>query len=139
MICNEAKKGMFKTRESFFSRMKENPHIAVQGYNAFGKVFYWNIASTRLYGYTERRATNQELFDLILPPDFRELARSMVASGARTGKMPEPGACDLMRDDGQFISVFSGHLIFHWDTAAPEFYCIDLALDETAENDIRKD
>ncbi|MBN2161517.1 MAG: PAS domain-containing protein [Pontiellaceae bacterium] len=131
-ICKAAAAGEYDSRERFMDMLQKNSHIAVQGYNAFGKIFFWNDASALLYGHSESGAINQDLFELILPPDFRDLARSMVMSAARTGKMPEASACDLLQHDGKYISVFSGHIVFQWQEGSPEFYCIDLPLDEEA-------
>ena len=108
--------------------LDENPHIAVQGYNPYGIIFYWNDASAHLYGYSEAAAINQNLFELVLPPEMQPLAQDMISCARKTGKIPEAGPCDLLRHDGDFVTVFSGHLMFKWNGAAtPEFYCIDLA------------
>ena len=48
---------------------------------------------------------------------------------ARTGKMPDASACDLLRYNGEFVSVYSGHVMFKWENNHPEFYCIDLPLE----------
>jgi PAS domain S-box-containing protein len=128
-IHQPAMAGEFDTREEFISMLRKNPHVAVQGYNAFGKIFLWNHAAVHAYGYTEAEAINQDLIELILPPDLRGLARDMISSARETGKMPEPGPCDLVRKGGEFVAVYSGHLVFQWkDTNSPEYYCIDLLL-----------
>ena len=127
-ICSAAGAGEYDSREKFMARLDENPHIAVKGYNPYGKIFYWNDASAHLYGYSESAAVNQNLFDLILPPEMRPLAQDMISCAQKTGKFPEAGPCDLMRYNGKFVTVFSGHMMFKWEKAAvPEFYCIDLA------------
>ncbi|MBT8043086.1 MAG: hypothetical protein KJN98_07935, partial [Pontiella sp.] len=50
-ICRDSADGKYDTREKFMGMLAQNPHIAVQGYNAFGKIFYWNDASIDVYGY----------------------------------------------------------------------------------------
>lgn len=128
-ICAAAAAGEYDTRAKFLALLDEKPHIAAQGYNPYGKIFYWNDASVHLYGYSEASAINQNLFELVLPPEMRPLARDMISCAQKTGKTPEAGACDLLRHDGEFVTVFSGHLMFKWEGAAtPEFYCIDLAI-----------
>ncbi len=130
-IYQAATAGEYDTREKFFSALDQHPHVAVQGYNAFGKIFLWNNSATKAYGYTESEAINQDLFELILPPDLQQLARTMTSSARETGKMPEPGPCDLMRKGGEFVAVYSGHLVFQWnDTSSQEFYCVDLLLSD---------
>lgn len=139
-IYKLADSGELNSREKFMALLDANPHIAVQGYNPYGIIFYWNDASAQLYGYSEATAINRNIFDLILPPEMRSLAQDMISCAKKTGKTPEAGPCDLMRHDGEFVTVFSGHLMFKWGNASvPEFYCIDLAIGmnpetETLEN-----
>jgi hypothetical protein len=128
-ICKAAAVGEFDTREKFMSLLEDNPHIAVQGYNPYGKIFFWNQASALVYGHSEAAAVNQDLFELILPDEMRALARDMVQCGVKTGRMPESGACDLVRHNGERVSVYSGHLVFRWENNSPEFYCLDIPID----------
>lgn len=127
-ICQSAANGEYDTRDKFMSMLEKHPHLAVQGYNPHGKIFFWNGASAHVYGHSEAAAVNQDLFELILPPEMRDLAQDMIIFAARTGKMPEASACDLVRYNGDFVSVFSGHLVFKWENNHPEFYRIDLPL-----------
>ena len=127
-IYMAAAAGEYDSREKFMALLDANPHLAAQGYNPYGQIFYWNDASAHLYGYSEAEAVNRNLFELILPPEMRSLAQDMILCAQKTGKLPEAGPCDLMRHNGEFVTVFSGHLMFNWEGAAvPEFYCIDLA------------
>lgn len=128
-IYDSAMNGCFDTRDKFFHFMEENPNIAIQGYNPHGKIFHWNEASANLYGHSESAACNQDLVELILPPEMHQLARDMIRAGSKTGRMPEPSACDLVRYNGDLVTVFSGHLVFRWDGGYPEFYCIDLPIE----------
>ena len=129
-ICNAAKNGDYDTRGKFMSMLADHPHIAAQGYNAFGKIFFWNKASAQLYGWAEHAAINKDLFELVLPEELRSLARNMVQVARRTGKFPEAGSCDLLHRSGEYVTVYSGHMVFQWDEGIePEFYCIDLAID----------
>lgn len=134
-IYADATNGIFETRDEFIAMVDRNPHIAVQGYNSHGKIFYWNDASADLYGHSEAAAVNQDLVELILPREMHQLARDMIHAGSKIGKMPEPSACDLVRYNGDVITVFSGHLVFFWEKKYPEFYCIDLPLTTESVND----
>jgi len=128
-ICQAADAGEYDTREKFMAMLEQNPHIAAQGYNAYGKIFYWNKASCELYGYSEAAAVNQELFELILPPEFRQFARDLISTAQKTGKTPEAGPCDLVRRGGELVTVYSGHVMFNWDSdTTSEFYCVDVAI-----------
>ncbi|WP_372807198.1 PAS domain-containing protein [Pontiella sp.] len=132
-VCDAAKAGDFDTRDAFMSMLERNPHLAVQGYNAFGKIFFWNEAAVGLYGYREAEAVNQDIFELIIPKEMRPLARAQVEVARKTGKMTEAGACDLLRETGEFVTIYSGHLVFQWENGPQEFYCVDLALETEAD------
>lgn len=128
-VCKAADNNEFPTRQSFMDMLRANPHIAAQGYNAYAKIFFWNQASVHLYGFREDEVVNRDLAELILPPEMRGFARDMITNGAKTGKMPDAGACDLLNSAGEYITVYSGHVVFQWDEATtPEFYCVDLAI-----------
>lgn len=134
-ICRKAAAGEYDSRDKFIAVLKEHPHIAAQGYNPFGKIFFWNTASAHLYGHSEAAAVNRNLFDLTLPEDMRMLARDMIACAMKTGKLPVAGPYDLVRYDGKIITVFSGHAMFKWNEGSmPEFYCINLAIESEPEN-----
>ena len=129
-VCEAAANGVYDTREKFHSMLEANPDIAVQGYNAHGKIFFWNTASMHLYGHKETDAVNKDIFEMILPLEMRPLARDMIFAAKKTGKTPQPAACDLLHRSGEFVTVFSGHLMFNWDgPTTPEFYCIDIGLE----------
>lgn len=132
-ICEAAAAGNYDTREKFYAMMNAHPDIAVQGYNSFGKIFFWNKPSAHLYGYSETAAVNRDLFETIIPPEMRPLARDQVQAATKTGRMPKASVCELLQRNGGFVTVFSGHLIFHWDHASvPEFYCIDVEIQSPA-------
>jgi hypothetical protein len=130
-VCKSAAQNKFPSRESFMNMLQENPHLAVQGYNAYGKIFLWNHASVNLYGHRNEEAVNKDITELILPPEMRLFAKDMIATGARTGKMPDAGSYDMLHANGDFVTVYSGHLVFQWDhTTIPEFYGLHLAINE---------
>jgi PAS domain-containing protein len=129
-ICKAAADGEYDTREKFLAMLEANPDVAAQGYNSFGKVFFWNQRSSHLYGYKESEAVNRDIYELILPPEMRPLARDLIDAAGRTGKMLEASSCDLLHRNGDYVTVFSGHVMFIWDSpSTPEFYCLDVGID----------
>jgi PAS domain S-box-containing protein len=129
-INKAAVNGEYDTREKFLAMLEANPDVAAQGYNAYGKIFFWNKASSILYGHSEAAAVNKDIFETILPPEMRPFARDLIQSASKTGKLPEPSSCDLLRHNGEYVTVFSGHLMFRWENpSTPEFYCIDVGID----------
>jgi len=133
-ICKAAADGEYDTREKFHAMLEAHPDVAVQGYNVFGKIFFWNKPSALLYGYSEAAAVNRDIFETILPPEMRPLARDLVFAATKTGKTPAASSCDLIHRNGEYVTVFSGHLMFQWDNATvPEFYCVDVGIEPQTE------
>jgi PAS domain-containing protein len=129
-LCASAEAGEYDTREKFLAMLDAHPDLAAQGYNTFGKIFFWNQPSAVLYGYSETAAVNRDLFETLLPPELQQFARDMVFMARKTGKLPAAAAFDMLRRNGEYVTVFSGHLMFQWDNAtSPEFYCIDLGIE----------
>lgn len=129
-ICKAAGNGEYDTREKFLAVLDEHSYVAAQGYNAFGKIFFWNTASADLYGHSERAVINKDIFELIMPDELKQFARDMVQLARRTRQLPDPSSCDLLRHNGEFVTVYSGHLVFQWEEGTePEFYCIDVGID----------
>lgn len=132
-ICAAAAAGEFDSREKLLAMLNRNPHVAIQGYNAYGIIFYWNAESVRVYGHREAKAVNQDLVDLILPPEMRPFVRDAIYAARTTGRMPAPGPCDLLRSTGESVTVYAGHLVFQFsDSSIPEFYCIVLPVESGA-------
>lgn len=131
-LCDEAAAGCFDTRDKFMHLLAENGHLAAQGYNPYGKIFFWNEASVRLFGYSEQDAVNRDLFELILPGELRIFARDMIRCALRTQYMPDPSSCDLIHRDGRPVTVYTAHLMFRWEHVFPEFYCINVPIDVDA-------
>jgi len=129
-ICKASEAGEYDTREKFMAMLAANPDLASQGYNRFGKIFFWNSPSAALYGYSETAAVNKDLFEMLFPEELQKFACDMVFMACKTGKLPDAGVYDLLRRNGEYVTVFSGHLMFQWDNAtSPEFYCIDLEIE----------
>jgi PAS domain S-box-containing protein len=125
-----AEDALRESEERFRTLLQKVPTIAVQGYRPDGTVFYWNEASTRLYGYTPDEALGKNLLDLIIPPLMRPEVKAVVQRMAETGE-PEPaGELQLMRRDGSLTPVFSSHAVIRIRGREPELYCLDIDLTE---------
>ncbi|WP_319643947.1 PAS domain S-box protein [Halomonas colorata] len=52
-----------ESEQRFRSLLESLPKVAVQGYDRYRRVVYWNEGSARLYGYTSEEAQGQLLED----------------------------------------------------------------------------
>lgn len=104
--------------------------IAVQGYDLQRRVFLWNSASERLYGYSAAEAIGQRLEDLIIPPELQHAVTSEVEGWMRHGR-PIPSAELTLRDKwGDPVHVFSSHALLENTHGEMELFCVDVDLGE---------
>lgn len=104
--------------------------IAVQGYDRERRVFLWNAASERLYGWSHDEAIGRRLEDLIIPDAMRESVMAAV-DGWLSGGVPIPSDELVLRHrDGRPVEVFSSHAKLENIDGEPEMYCIDIDIAE---------
>lgn len=104
--------------------------IAVQGYDRERRVFLWNAASERLYGYSAAEAIGQRLEDLIIPPPARQGVIDEVEGWIRHGRPIPSAELSLCDRRGQPVEVFSSHALLENADGAPEMFCIDIDIRE---------
>lgn len=115
---------------AIFKVLNQLPFISVQGYNKERRVFYWNKASERLYGYTKEEAQGKLLEDLIIPAPMREGVINGIQEWL-TNSVPLPASeLDLKHKDGSIVNVFSSHLMVHDLAGQPYMFCVDVDLRE---------
>ncbi|QOI99326.1 MAG: PAS domain S-box protein [Phycisphaeraceae bacterium] len=66
---HRAREALQASEKRLRSMVDLTPTIAIQGYDARGRVMFWNPASADLYGFTEAEALGKSLDELILSPD----------------------------------------------------------------------
>ena len=114
----------------FRTLLDNTPEIAVQGYEADGTTFYWNKASSAIYGYAVEEAIGQNLLDLIIPSDMHPAVREAMDYMATT-KTPIPSdELQLKRKDGSLVEVYSGHAVVNLPGREPQIFCMDIDLTE---------
>ena len=111
--------------EKRFRTLFEEVPTAIQGYAPDGTIHYWNKASEAVYGYTKDEAIDNNLLELIIPPEMREEVRSTITHGAKTGNMPPPKEFHLMAKDGARVPLISSHIVLTFPAKSPELYCLD--------------
>jgi PAS domain S-box-containing protein len=102
--------------------------VGVQGYEPDGLIFYWNLASERLYGFSAAEALGKNLLDLIVPPDQRGDLREEMRRALESGENPPPRSLRLLRKDGTFIAVQYSLCRVLRENGTPGFVCFDIDL-----------
>ncbi len=65
-----------RERERAYAQLRQildnAPNVAIQGYDAAGKVVFWNLASERMYGFREPDVLGKRLGEFLLSPEDAE-------------------------------------------------------------------
>lgn len=137
---SERTRKLQESETRFRSLFESVPNIPVQGYDHERRVIFWNKASERLYGYSEREAAGQRLEELIIPPEMSGAVIDAVTGWITAGVPIPSGELVLRRKDGSPVSVFSSHVMQRNSHGDPEMYCIDIDLsaNKQAEEQLRQ-
>ena len=122
----KAERALKESEERFRYVLRDIPWIAVQGYRFDGTVIYWNKASENLYGYKAEEAMGGSLYELIIPPEMREIVHGEVKQMHETLKPVPSAELYLMRKNGSRVSVISSHAIVQRKGHEPELFCLDV-------------
>ena len=102
-------------------------NIAVQGYNRFHEVIFWNKASEDLYGFSASNAMGKKLEDLIIPGFMREGVYQAIEDWHEKDIAIPSGELALQDANGNEVWVYSNHVLI--DTPDhKEMYCLDIDL-----------
>lgn len=102
-------------------------NIAVQGYNRFHEVIFWNKASEELYGFSASEAMGKKLEHLIIPQELREKVHQSIEYWHEHNAPIPSGELALQAKDGNEVWVYSNHVLI--DTPnLKEMYCLDIDL-----------
>lgn len=127
--------------ESRFRRIFEQTDaIAVQGYDRDRRVFYWNAASERLYGYTSDQAIGQCLEDLIAEESGQSRFREELNVAIANGLSISAKEMRLGNAAGEKLNILCSHVATTGSESWGEMYCIgvDLSKLRSAEDRVRQ-
>lgn len=96
----EAALALRGSEERLRATLEQAPNVAVQWFDAAGRVLYWNGGSTRLYGWLPDEAIGRSVETLMHTPEEADLFRSSLAQIARTGQSIGPSEYLVKHRDG---------------------------------------
>ncbi|MAK48403.1 MULTISPECIES: EAL domain-containing protein [unclassified Marinobacter] len=114
----------------FYELIESLPMVAVQGYDRYRRVIYWNEASTRLYGYSHEEALGQLLEDLIIPDHMRNAVIDAHRNWLEKNISIPSDELELKHKEGHLVPVYSSHVMIKQESGACEMFCIDISLEE---------
>ena len=113
----------FVTRDAIHQLFDAVKAISVQGYDEDRRVFYWNVGSELIYGYTRKEALGRKLEELIIPEHMRDLVVAAHKNWVGQGIEIPASEMTLCNKDGEDVSVFSNHVLFVDKYNKKEMYC----------------
>lgn len=119
-----------ESEHRFRALLESLPKVAVQGYDKYRRVIYWNEASTRLYGYTSDEAIGRYLEDLLIPDAMREEVIASHRAWMDEGEEIVSSELELRHKSGAPVSVFSHHVMLGEHTDNPLMFCVDVDLSD---------
>lgn len=116
-----------ENEQRFRNIFEATRNIAVQGYNRFHEVIFWNKASEDLYRYSAADAMGKKLEDLIIPSFMREGVHQAIEDWHEKDEAIPSGELALRDAYGNEVWVYSNHVLI--DTPdQKEMYCLDIDL-----------
>jgi len=116
-----------ENEQRFRNIFETTRNIAVQGYNRFHEVIFWNKASEDLYGFSAADAMGKKLEDLIIPGFMREGVHQAIENWHEKDEAIPSGELALQDAQGNEVWVYSNHVLI--DTPDhKEMYCLDIDL-----------
>ena len=111
--------------QQFFAQTET---IAVQGFDQFMCITYWNFASEKLYGISSKQAIGKKIDQLIIP---KELILSYQQNCKTWLSQKSPIAAiewSLQHTNGESVELLSNHVISQDNQGCCEIYKIDIDL-----------
>ncbi len=122
-----------ESEERFRSLSNFVPGVSIQGYKTDGTVIFWNKASERLYGYSEKEAIGKKLQDLKIPENLKDIFSERLdrnKSVTKSGETIPPEEVMLKHKLGHLIPVYSIHTAVYTEGKEPVLFCLDVDLTE---------
>ncbi len=115
--------------ESNFRKLcDDNQAMSIQGYDAEGKVVYWNSASEKMYGYSAAEALGKTLYELIIPAPMQDDVKAAVAWMFEHREGIPAARLDLQHKSGSPVPVYSSHTVVEVADQQPIMFCMDTDL-----------
>ncbi len=111
----------------FRNIFESTTNIAVQGYNRYHEVIFWNRASEELYGFKAEDVMGRKLEDLIIPDFMRNGVYEAIENWHLLDHAIPSGEIPLQDKDGNEVWVYSNHVLIE-TPKDKEMYCLDIDL-----------
>ena len=120
--------------------ISNSPGVAIQWYDAEGRVVLWNRASEEMFGFSETEAVGQQLVDLIHTPEEFTQFRDACQEITRSGKSMGPVEFTFRRRNGDVGVCISTLFPIPGRGDEPYYVCMDIDITErkNSEEQVRQ-
>ncbi len=125
-VRRAAEESFRASEERLRATIENTPHVAVQWYDAPGRVLFWNQASETIFGWKTAEAVGRTLDQLIHTPEEAAAFQQVLAEIGRTGKSVGPAEYHFRRRDGTEGVCLSTTFRIPTGTGQFCFVCMDV-------------
>lgn len=119
------------SRQQLSATLESTPNVAVQWFDRFGRVIYWNHASVLLYGWTAEEAIGKTLDQLILSKEAAAAFLESISQVLTHGKPVGPLEYAAHNRLGEELWVEATEFAIPGaDASEPIFVCMDINITE---------
>ncbi len=122
----ESERALRGSEERLRATLEQAPNVAIQWYDRDGRVLYWNLASTRLYGWSPDEAMGRTVRELMLTPDDAQVFAGLLAQIERTGQPVGPSEYLSRHRSGDIRYVEATTFCIPGVQGEPIFVCMDV-------------
>lgn len=125
--------GMARSEERLRATLESTPSIAVQWFDASGRVLYWNKASEIMFGFTAAEAVGSVIGENLLMYLDRQQAEDFIGVLSeidRSGKPFGPAEFPLRKKDGDVIVVLATTFAIPGEGDSKIYVCMDVDVTE---------
>ncbi len=132
----EAEAALRASEESLRATIENTPHVAVQWYDARGRVVFWNPASELMFGWKAGEAVGRTLDQLIHTPEEAAAFVRVLAEIGQTGQGIGPVEYPFRRRDGTAGVCLSTTFRIPSANGQFSFVCMDVDLTERKQAEL---
>jgi len=122
----EAEQALRASEERLRATLEQAPNVAVQWFDAQGRVLYWNGGSTRLYGWHPDEAIGRSIDTLMHTREEADVFREAFARIVRSGQSIGPSEYLVRHRDGSPRWIEATLFSIPGPDKAPIMVCMDV-------------
>ncbi|MEJ2721491.1 MAG: PAS domain S-box protein, partial [bacterium] len=103
----KAEEALRESEERLSGVISSTPDVGIEGYDAKGRVLFWNTAAEKIFGWPSREAVGKTLDRLILDGAAARRFAEALENIAATGRPSEPEEWNITTKSGEERTVYS--------------------------------